>query len=140
MSDSPELDALARRYLDLWEEQMAAWASDAALADILRLWLGLVGLDRYGAAARTGMKAGDGGDGAAEAGGQGGQVSVGSPADAAALGHRHNDMAELARRLAALEQRLAVMEARIPAANAGAGRGPQRHRAKGVRGRPRRPD
>src|SRR5262245_31449750 len=65
MTDSSAPDALARRYLDLWEEQMAAWASDAALADVLRLWLGLVGLDRFGA--------GSGGDGASGRGGTDGE-------------------------------------------------------------------
>jgi len=140
MSDPSESDALARRYLDLWEEQMAAWASDAALADILRLWLEMVGLDRFGALARSGTRAGDTGDGAMGAGANSEQRPIWATAAAAASGHRDHDMAELARRLAALERRLADMEGRIPAADAGTGRGARGRRAKRVRGGPRPPD
>src|SRR5262245_43963543 len=136
MSDSSKLDALARRYLDLWEEQTGAWASDAALADILRLWLELVGLDRYGAAVRSGMNAGGWSDRTAGASRNGGQDPAGTAAAAPASGDRDHDMAEFARRLATLEQRLAAVETRIPTADAGPGRGPARGRTKGVRSRP----
>src|SRR5262249_20973227 len=103
MTDSSALDALARRYLDLWEEQTAAWASDAALADVLRLWLGLVGLDRFAAGAGI--------DGASGQGGTDGKRPARAPAAADAPGDRQHDLAELARHLAALEQRLAALEA-----------------------------
>src|SRR5574341_362929 len=132
MSDSSDLGVLARRYLDLWEEQMAAWASDAALADVLRLWLGLASLDRFGAGGR--------GDGAAGRGGKDGERASRAAAAADASRDSHHDMAEFARHLAALEQRLAAVEARVPAADASAGRGPGRRRTKGVRGRARRRD
>ena len=92
MTDSSAPDALARRYLDLWEEQMAAWASDGALADVLRLWLGLVGLDRFGA--------GSGGDGAPGRGGRDGEHAARAAPAAAASGDRDHDLAELARHLA----------------------------------------
>src|SRR5262245_26956075 len=45
-ADGPDLDALARRYVDLWEGQVVGWAGDAALADGLRAWLALIGLGR----------------------------------------------------------------------------------------------
>src|SRR4030095_14611490 len=113
MTDSSAPDALARRYLDLWEEQMAAWASDAALADGLRLWLGLVGLDRFGAGGGGGGRAGPGAPGARAA------RRSGPRAAAEASGERQEDLVELARQLPALEQRLAALEARAPAADAG---------------------
>src|SRR5215475_11014224 len=110
MTDSSAPDALARRYLDLWEEQMAAWASDAALADVLRLWLGLIGLDRFGAGSRADGSPGRGVEQAARA----------API-ADAFGDRQHDLAEFARHLAALERRLATLEARAPAADTGPG-------------------
>src|SRR5882672_5265666 len=132
MTDSSAPDALARRYLDLWEEQMAAWASDGALADALRLWLELAGMDRFGA--------GGAGDGAPGRGGKDGERAARTAPAAAASGHRDHDLAELAGHLAALERRLAALEARVPAADAGAGRRPGRRRAKGVRGGARKRD
>src|SRR5215470_3752902 len=132
MTDSSDPDALARRYLDLWEEQMAAWASDAALADVLRLWLGLVGLDRFGV--------GSGGDGAPGRSGPDGERAARAPAAADASGDRQHDLAELAQHLAALEQRLAALEARVPPADASPGRRPGGRRAEGVRRRSRKRD
>src|SRR5215470_2277216 len=119
MTDVPDLDGLARRYLDLWEEQAIAWAGDATLADSIRLWLGFAG-----AAKGTGAEGqGDGGDG--RAGGIDGRGQS-EPRDAAraapaarAPGDGDDDVARLARRLAALEQRLARLEAGVPP---GAGR------------------
>lgn len=35
MSDAPDLEALARRYLDLWQDQMAAMAADPAMMEAL---------------------------------------------------------------------------------------------------------
>ena len=43
MTEAIDLDRLARRYLDLWEEQAIAWAGDATVADSIRLWLGGIG-------------------------------------------------------------------------------------------------
>src|SRR5262245_14035548 len=132
MTDSSDPDALARRYLDLWEEQMAAWASDAALADVLRLWLGLVGVDRFAAGGR--------GDGAPGPGRTDDERTARSATAADAPRHRDHDMAEFAQRLAALEQRLAAVEAGIPGAGERAGRSARRRRAKGVLRGPRRRD
>src|SRR5262249_31016984 len=126
MTDSSAPDALARRYLDLWEEQMAAWASDAALADVLRLWMGLIGLDRFGAGSRA--------DGPPGRSGKDGEEAAPAAPPADAPGDRQHDLAEFARHRAALEQRLAALEARAPVADAGAGRRPRGRRAKGVRG------
>jgi len=40
MPETPDLKALAERYLDLWEEQFAAAAADPALAAAMAAWLG----------------------------------------------------------------------------------------------------
>src|SRR5437867_11447577 len=108
MTEVPDLDGLARRYLDLWEEQAIAWAGDATLADSIRLWLGLAG------AARTGTGAegeGDVGDGRGDDIGGRRQPTPRAAARAApaagASGGGDDDMARVARRLAALEQRVA---------------------------------
>jgi hypothetical protein len=43
MSDEPNADELARRYLDLWQEQMKALASDPEYADMLERLSGMMG-------------------------------------------------------------------------------------------------
>ena len=40
MPETPDLKALAERYLDLWEEQFSAAAADPALAAAMAAWLG----------------------------------------------------------------------------------------------------
>src|SRR6185295_10353539 len=40
MPETPDLKALAERYLDLWEEQFASAAADPALAAAMAAWLG----------------------------------------------------------------------------------------------------
>jgi hypothetical protein len=40
MHETPDLKALAERYLDLWEEQFSAAAADPALAAAMAAWLG----------------------------------------------------------------------------------------------------
>jgi hypothetical protein len=150
MSDTPDLDELAERYLDLWQDQMSALASDpefaevmnrllassaAAMPDLAAAWAAwpamMAGL---GAGKRTedgkDAEQTDGGPGAAPTGRKGGaRAAKGAPraeAAAAAPGDRRADLVELARRLAALEDRVAALES-----GPGQGRG-------GARGRPRK--
>jgi len=42
MSQPPDIEALARRYLDLWQDQASALAGDAELARQLGRWLTLM--------------------------------------------------------------------------------------------------
>src|SRR5688572_21234720 len=35
MADPPDFDTLARRYVDLWQEQVAAMAADPELSDLM---------------------------------------------------------------------------------------------------------
>jgi len=137
MSDTPDLDELAERYLDLWQDQMSALASDpefaevmnrlmassaAAMPDVAAAWAAwpamMAALVPGAAAGRTengkGAQQADGGGGPAEAGGKAGARAAKRPARAeaaaAAPGDRSADLVEFARRLAALEARVAALE------------------------------
>ena len=96
MAETPDTAALARRWLDLWEDELAAFATDPGLAGQLA---GL--LAAFARFAPTGRA--DGGDGAPA-----------SPPRPTAAGPASGDGAggldQLARRLDALERRLARIE------------------------------
>jgi hypothetical protein len=116
MTERPDLAALARRYLDLWEHQVAAMASDPALAEQLTRLFRAIG---------DGMAAVAGGvEGHESHKARRGAGKAGAAAAAAASGGGGVELAELARRLAALERRLEKLEAagarpgRKPAARA----------------------
>ena len=96
--DSADFDRLARRYLDLWQSQLAGLSADQALTEqIARLF----------AAANTqvasAIKAAQGAHHAA---------STGTPSAAASPGHGADDVGELRKRVAALEARIAELESR----------------------------
>ena len=119
MAEPPTMEELARRFLDLWQDQVAALAADPQVAAQWRqLMLASLGMSEAlkGGAAREQARAGAAPAGAAPA--------------AAASGLGRDDPAGLARRVAALEQRLAAVESgavgRGDAAGAGgAGRKPR---------------
>jgi uncharacterized small protein (DUF1192 family) len=94
MSQPPDIEALARRYLDLWQDQASALAGDAELARQLGRWLTLM---------QSGM---------AHAFQEAATTSApGSQTPAAASGGGQSGLDELARRLALLEERIAGLEA-----------------------------
>lgn len=122
MSEPPDLESLVRRYLDLWQEQWAAIAGDAELADALARWFGMVNEASAGflsgiapaiASAGQGEQKGDGRacERAAEA--ERAAAADGTAAAPAPSRHGGPDLDELARRLAALDERLAALEAVI---------------------------
>ena len=95
MSQPPDIEALARRYLDLWQDQASALAGDAELARQLGRWLTLMqsGMAHaFQAAAPTTSAPGPQTPAAASDGGQ-------------------PRLDELAGRLALLEERIARLEA-----------------------------
>jgi hypothetical protein len=108
MAESPDLAALARRYIDLWQDQLTAMAADPALAEsTARLLQALVPVgwppqqrpqddDASIFSAATGF---------AKPGSKTGPKAAG-----AASGQRDGRVDELTRRLAALEKRLAALE------------------------------
>jgi hypothetical protein len=133
MAEPPEMDALARRFLALWQDQLVATASDPELAAALTRMMTLTGaaLAPWTAAMQAAVRRRD--------------VDEAAPPDAAdaperpaaadaperpaaapaASGDGGDALAELARRLAALEERLALLEA-----GAGGGRARPRERAR----------
>ena len=139
MSVPPDLDELARRYVELWERQLAATATDAAMTAQLanaftamaQVWpMALQGL---AAAAPVGGQSGDGKAGDGQGAGQtGGGATAAGPAGAAtaaaAPGDGIQQLAELERRLAAVEERLAAVEARPRGRSGGAATGGRRRK------------
>jgi hypothetical protein len=105
MTEPPDMEALARRFLALWQEQLLATAADPALAAALARTLTLAGatLAPWTALVEAGARSRDG-EAAAHA-------ADGAPAAPAPSRDRDDAVAELARRLAALEERVAQMEA-----------------------------
>ena len=85
MAEPPPLDELARRLLDLWQQQLSAWATDPQLARHMGAWLEAWGKSG-GTAARWPTAAG------------------------AASGGGNLDLERVERRLAAVERRLAELE------------------------------
>jgi TolA-binding protein len=108
MADEKELESLAKRYLDVWESQLAGMAADSELA---------AQLGRLFAATNSALLAGLKQPLAAAGAAHAGQSSTdntapapGSTAAAAAPGHGGLDLGELSERLAALERRLERLE------------------------------
>jgi hypothetical protein len=140
-ADPPNLDELARRYLDLWQDQVAAMSADPDMSRTMgryaQLWatLGPAGLAGIWAAAAEGLKGGGPGanvfaDGPFAEFFKHAATHGAAPAGAA-RGDRGDDLAELRRRLAVLEERLAAGTS--PTAGAGLASKPE-----GTRGKPRK--
>ena len=103
MSEPPNLEALARRYLDLWQDQATALAGDAELARQIGQWLSMM---------QAGMVHGFQSNNAANpAPGPRAKTAAGAASAAAASGGGQPGLDELTRRLAALEKRLDRLEA-----------------------------
>jgi hypothetical protein len=101
MTDRPDLDGLARRFLDLCEDQVGAWAADATLANSLRIWLGLFGPAKEGGIV----------NGQSSSNGTGTAAAPGTAATADPSGDGGDDLARLARQLAAFGRQFAGLEA-----------------------------
>src|SRR5215470_1441733 len=96
-----DADRLARRYLDLWQSQLAGLASDQALTEqIARL---------FAAANSQIASALQAVQGASNA------PSTGTSSAAASPGHRADDVGDLRKRVEALEARIAELESRLTA-------------------------
>jgi hypothetical protein len=101
--DSADFDRLARRYLDLWQSQLAGLAADQALTEqIARLFAAA------NAQVASALHAAQGGqDAATPSSGQARSSPAGSPSR-----HGADDVGELRKRMEALEARLAEFESR----------------------------
>jgi len=115
--DAPDLEALAKRFLDLWQDQVAASVADPALAEWLSRFLAAPGGPGLAPAGKS--KAGKSKDGetindptafadifAAMASG----AAHGAAPAAASSGAGDDRLDELSRRLADCEKRLSALE------------------------------
>jgi hypothetical protein len=99
--DSTEFDRLARRYLDLWQNQLAGMASDQALTEqIARLFAAA------NAQIASVLQAAQGAPHAPSA-------PPGTAPAPASPGHGADDLGELRKRIADLEARVAELQARL---------------------------
>jgi hypothetical protein len=123
MADDGDLDALARRYFDLWQTQLAGMAADRTLAGTLA---------RVLAAANAQVEAAFGRpvDGGVRSAAAGAAPAAAAPGDSAP------DLRQLGERVAALERRIAELEAQLIAA-AGPKRAPRPKRSRAAE--PKRP-
>jgi hypothetical protein len=121
MSEQADLDELARRYLDLWQDQMTALAGDPDFAEALQQLMTAMSIPggapgpavpefwRAWPAMMTGQQPGQQTEVSADDGTGG--VAPGSPAAATAPDGGGPDLDFLTRRLATLEDRIAALEA-----------------------------
>lgn len=131
MTDAPDLDKLARRYMDLWQDQMAAMVNDPKLAESMAQAYRLTVQGAAAIAQATGIKARSGEthapnqdtastQPAAPAGSAPSAVSPAVPGD---------DALVLARRVAELEERVARLEAALGAGSGEPSPKPRRRRS-----------
>jgi uncharacterized small protein (DUF1192 family) len=106
MAEPPDLDTLARRYIDLWQEQVAAMAADPEMSELMgRLIQAMTG--GPGAMMPWGFPAKQESDGKRQSNPP---AAAGTAPARAASDDRDHDVAELRKRLAALETQLARLE------------------------------
>ena len=104
MAQTPDLDELARQYLDLWQQHLGALAADAVVADTMAKTLELMN----GSAAAFAQMAQHGTQqpGDTNHGGE----SSGTATVGAAPGRSDDDLGKLAGRIEELERRIAELE------------------------------
>jgi hypothetical protein len=142
--EPPSLEALAQRYLDLWQDQLAALAADPETSRLmgrsLQLWAGAgpAGWQAIWQAAADGLKGQQGHSfdhGAfAEFFKQpsGPAQTRGAAPAGAASGHGDDDVAKLRRRLAELEARVAEVAPKSGGTGGGAGKRARKPRARKI--------
>ena len=117
MSEPPDLDALAKQYLDLWQDQLGGVSKDQQTAEIMAQTLELMnaGATAFAsmAAAQDNPNKGNADDAAAPTAGNANAATAarGTETAAAAPGASDSDLDEFARRLERLEKRLDTLEA-----------------------------
>jgi len=153
--EKPDLEKLARRYLDLWQDQIEGLAADPEVAETIARTIQLMNAGAAQMATMVGPPSGlgrheSGGDmedhgatakaqkgkkepgkkepGKKEPGGNGGPSS-GAAASASSHGASDHDVAELLRRIGALEERIAALEAGPDGSGGGLKKRSKRRRA-----------
>jgi hypothetical protein len=145
--EPPSLEALAQRYLDLWQDQLAALAADPETSRLmgrsLQLWAGAgpAGWQAIWQAAADGLKGQQGSSFDHGAFAEFFKQPAASPAQTrgaapagAASGLGDGDVAELRRRLAELETRFAEMAPQPGGTGGGAGKRTRKPRARKIPG------
>ncbi|MDP6785578.1 MAG: hypothetical protein QGI13_00480 [Rhodospirillales bacterium] len=136
MSKPPDIDTLARRYLDLWQDQLSALAADQNVAEVTAKTIELMnsGLTAMASVAETATRSS--GPGGAEPSPQQPSKdhdntidSPGTTTVAATSGRSDHDLAEFSRRLGALEQRVAQLETGTGTSGKGSRTRPKRRRS-----------
>jgi hypothetical protein len=122
MTDAPDLDQLARRYLDLWQQQVTAWLNEPEVADAMaKAYLMMIeGIASLAEAAGLTAPAARPGAGHNHDTNRGPKAQAekdarkddprGTAAVAPASGDADRDARLLARRVAELEERIARLE------------------------------
>jgi hypothetical protein len=131
MTDAPDLDKLARRYMDLWQDQMAAMVNDPKLADSMAQAYRLTVQGAAAIAQATGIKARSGETHAPNQDTAAAQPAspAGSAPSAVPPVVPGDDALVLARRVAELEERVARLEAALGAAGGEPAPKPRRRRS-----------
>ncbi len=119
MSEPTDLDALAKRYLDLWQDQLGGIAKDEKAAEIMAQTIELMnaGAATFAAMATAARGQENGEDHDNATGNRPGsqrpaaRSRSGPPSAAVAHGGSEPDLAEFARRLERFEERLTALEA-----------------------------
>ena len=132
MSDTPDLESLARHFLDLWQDQLVAMASDPESAESLSRFMAIAG------PAGVAMATARGQNKPGEPPAHDGRATTDSVLEATpaprtasaspALGDGDGNMGELFRRLGDVEKQLAKLESRPGGAGGSAERKPQKRR------------
>ena len=151
MAERADLDELARRYLDLWQDQMTALAGDKEFAETVQRLMTTMGLAATAApefwrawpATMAGLQATEQTQGASDvqsretgpraptrsAEGSAAGTAARTAAPVAASDGGEPGLDQLARRLAALEQRIAALEAAGSGRRGGAASKPRKGRS-----------
>ncbi|WP_161973869.1 hypothetical protein [Hwanghaeella grinnelliae] len=112
MTETPDHNELARRYLELWQEQISGAAGDPAVADAMARmmagWQSVMG-QTFGQQSPAGHGEGEG-HGATGRNGDTGTGKTGSEAASAASGGADDAIRQLLERIADLERRVEQLE------------------------------
>ncbi len=127
MSKAPDLESLAKTYLDLWQDQFASMAADPATADAMARLFGAMAGGWGSMGGGAGRPAAP--DGTDEQGSPGKQGEDGTAAAAPSLRNRSDGVPELLARIAELERRLDALERGSAGSRGGAKGGPRKRRS-----------
>lgn len=114
----PNLEEMAKQYLDMWQAQLAAMTGDADTAKAMAGTMAMMGAgaQAFADAARQAAAAQGPGNDGGNPSGAGGAPGAAAAADAAP-GGAGAAVDELARRLAAAEERIARLESELAVVN-----------------------